>query len=76
MSKCQRICLESFLGLHARAASTDSAGSTQPPPVLCCSELGGLYDKCNMFAGYGRSDRKSQVRHSAQSRLFAMWVRC
>ena len=25
------------------------------------SELGGLYDKFNLFAGYGRSDRRSQV---------------
>lgn len=33
-------------------------------PAPPCSELGGVYNDCNMFLGLGRRERKSQVRRT------------
>lgn len=40
------------------------------PPVPR-SELGGVYDSCNLFLGLGRRERKSQVRRDSTSLLHA-----
>lgn len=49
--------------VHARRP----AGRPSPESALrarrpaCCSELGGVYDQCNLFLGLGRRERKAQV---------------
>ena len=49
------------------------------PACPCgCSELGGVYDSCNLFMGLGRRERKSQVgchRSTCLARLVAwLWL--
>lgn len=49
--------------MRGAAGRTVSLKPCLPPACLpACSELGGVYDSCNLFLGLGRRERKSQVR--------------